>query len=160
MGVTLKRWEISDAAALAEVFQKTDRRWLSDETPDNIWGAEAFIKNRAGSSNIITAIIYDGNIVGQIGVEKLDPASAEIGYCLITEYEGRGITTVAVRKICEIAFTELGVVRIQAKVFEANIASRRVLEKVGFTLEGILEKSIIKDEKYYNECLYAKLKED
>lgn len=160
MGVTLKRWEISDAAALAEVFQKTDRRWLSDETPDNIWGAEAFIKNRACSSDIIMAIVYDGNIVGQIGVEKLDPASAEIGYCLITEYEGRGITTDAVRQICEIAFAELGVVRIQAKVFETNISSKKVLEKAGFTLESILDKSVIKNETYYNECLYAKFKED
>ena len=160
MRVTLRKWSISDAVALAEVFQKTDRRWLSDETPDNIWGAEAFIRNRANSSDIIRAIVYDEKVVGQIGVEKLDSTCAEIGYCLISEYENRGIATEAVRQICGLAFAELNVARIQAKVFEDNISSKRVLEKVGFSLESILEKSAVKGGKYVNECLYVKLKED
>ena len=160
MRVTLRKWEISDAAALAEVFQKTDRRRLSDETPDNIWGAEAFIRNRADSSDIIRAIVFDEKIVGQIGVEKLDSTCAEIGYCLIAEYENRGIATEAVKQICGLAFSELNVSRVQAKVFEDNIGSKRVLEKAGFSLEGVLEKSAVKSGKHVNEWLYAKLKEE
>ena len=160
MAVSLRKWKIEDASALAEVFQKTDRRWLSDDTPDNIWGAEAFLRNRSNPSDLIRAIVYDERIVGQIGAEKLDSTSAEIGYCLISEYENRGITTEAVRQICGIAFAELNVVRLQAKVFESNTGSKRVLEKAGFMLESILEKSAIKGGKFINECLYVKLKED
>jgi RimJ/RimL family protein N-acetyltransferase len=49
--------------------------------------------------------------------------------------------------------------RIFAKPFEHNTASRRILEKNDFKLEGILRKSVIKGGKIYNQALYAKTKQ-
>ena len=43
-------------------------------------------------------------------------------------------------------------------VFKENIASRRVVEKNGFKLEGVREKSIYKNGIVYDECIYGKLK--
>lgn len=54
----------------------------------------------------------------------------------------------AVRQICEIAFEELDIVRITGQVYEPNAASRRVLEKNGFELEGILKKQFLKRVKF------------
>jgi len=48
-------------------------------------------------------------------------------------------------------------VRIHTGVFDFNKASQRVLEKAGFKLEGIFEKSVIKNGKILDEYRYAKL---
>jgi RimJ/RimL family protein N-acetyltransferase len=47
--------------------------------------------------------------------------------------------------------------RLYSGVFEFNAASRRVLEKSGFKLEGVFEKSIIKNVKIGDEYRYCKL---
>lgn len=41
-----------------------------------------------------------------------------------------------------------------------NIGSRRVLEKAGFTLEGIMRRGVYKREQYFDYCMYALLRED
>ena len=50
--------------------------------------------------------------------------------------------------------------RIFAVPLEHNIASRRVLEKNNFVLEGILRNSVVKYNKVYNQALYARIRED
>ncbi|MBI5680610.1 MAG: GNAT family N-acetyltransferase [Methanobacterium sp.] len=48
--------------------------------------------------------------------------------------------------------------RIFAKPLEDNIGSRKVLEKNGFILEGILRNSVLKSGQIYNQALYAKIR--
>jgi len=64
----------------------------------------------------------------------------------------------ALRQICELAFQELDILRISGLVYEPNAASRRVLEKNGFVLEGTMKQAVIKDEKIYDLCVYGKIK--
>jgi len=63
--------------------------------------------------------------------------------------------TAAVRKMCEHGFSEFGLVKIVAHVFDFNIGSARVLEKCGFELEGRLRKHFEKDGRYIDAKLYA-----
>lgn len=65
--------------------------------------------------------------------------------------------TQAAKQICEIAFADLDIIRITGLVYEPNIASRRVLEKNGFVLEGIMKNAVVKGEDIYNLCVYGKL---
>jgi RimJ/RimL family protein N-acetyltransferase len=87
------------------------------------------------------AIEVDGVLAGGIGVE---PAAAErtgtamFGYWLGRAYWGRGIATDAARALSDVALATWEVRRLEATVFAANLASARVLEKCGFTLEGRL----------------------
>ena len=53
------------------------------------------------------------------------------------------------------AFQELGMHRVFAIPFAHNKASCRVLEKVGFVLEGTMRRSAIKDGTLYDQYLYA-----
>jgi ribosomal-protein-alanine N-acetyltransferase len=69
-----------------------------------------------------------------------------------------GIASNAVMLLSEYAFETLDLVRLHTGVFDYNKASRRVLEKCGFTLEGIFRKSVIKNGKFFDEYRYAKLK--
>lgn len=67
--------------------------------------------------------------------------------------------TAVVRRLCEIAFAELGLVKIEAQVFAGNAASAKVLEKCGFQQEGYLRKHHLKDGKYLDARLFAFVKE-
>ena len=84
---------------------------------------------------------------------------AEIGYWLARPYWGQGIMTAIVRRLCEFAFAELGLVKIEAHVFAGNAASAKVLEKCGFQQEGYLRKHHLKDGKYLDARLFALVKE-
>ncbi|MFY9228802.1 MAG: GNAT family protein, partial [Bacteroidales bacterium] len=91
-------------------------------------------------------------LVRQTDVYKL---SAEIGYWIGEPYWGMGIATKAVRLITEYGFNTLGLVRIYTGVFDFNKASQRVLEKAGFNLECIFEKSVFKNDKICDEYRYG-----
>ena len=108
------------------------------------------------------AIDVDGEAVGSIGIFIKDDVyckSAEIGYWLAEPYWGHGIMTDAVKEICSYAFENYDLVRIFAEVYDYNTASQNVLKKAGFKLEGILQKSVYKNYKFYDSYLYALLKE-
>ena len=66
--------------------------------------------------------------------------------------------TEAVRQICEIAFSELDIIRITGLVYAPNIASRRVLEKNAFIQEGLKRNAVYKNGNIFDLCVYGKLK--
>ena len=104
----------------------------------------------------------DGFLVGGIGFHGLDSKNlhrAELGYWLARPYWNRGIMTQAVKAVAEYGFSELGLIRITAHVFESNGASARALQKSGFQLEGHLRKHYRKEDKLFDGMLFAKIKE-
>jgi ribosomal-protein-alanine N-acetyltransferase len=81
----------------------------------------------------------DGAVVGRVNLNNIVRGafqSASLGYWIAEAATGRGITTAAVRDIVRVAFTELGLHRIQADTLEHNVASQRVLERNGFVRIG------------------------
>ena len=58
--------------------------------------------------------------------------SAELGYWVGVEYQRRGYATEACRSLIKRAFDDLGIKQIYATFKNENMASRRVLEKLGF----------------------------
>lgn len=81
-------------------------------------------------------------LVGSIGLKFGDPGeiygrSAELGYWLAEEHWGRGIMGAVVEEFVGWAWQTWGRLwRIEALVSDTNVASRRVLEKAGFEVEG------------------------
>jgi [ribosomal protein S5]-alanine N-acetyltransferase len=87
------------------------------------------------------AIEVDGTLAGGIGFDPLGgerSGAASFGYWLGTAYWGRGIATEAARMLSDYALSQPGLRRLEARVFAANVASARVLEKCGFFLESTL----------------------
>lgn len=104
------------------------------------------------------ALVFEGVAVGGIGLNignDIERLSAELGYWIGEKYWGMGLASEAVKGIVKYGFKDLELERIFAKPFEQNTASRRVLEKNGFILEGILINSAIKSDKIVNQRLYA-----
>ena len=95
-----------------------------------------------------------GQHIGGTGLHDPNHGQWEIGYVLARPYWGRGLATELVQALVTFGFKELGAEKIWAPVDAANMASGRVLDKSGFTLEGILRKDRLRwaegrDTKFY-----------
>lgn len=80
-----------------------------------------------------------GEILGAIGLHARtarNPQALEVGYWGATAHAGRGHVALAVRIMTLLAIDRLGCDRVQVLHDEANVRSRRVVERCGFTLEG------------------------
>lgn len=111
-------------------------------------------------AGITRAIEFDGHLVGCIGAlpgEFEYAKSAEIGYWLAKEYWGKGIVAQALTLMIREIQTRSDIIRLHAVVFSGNSQSTKVLEKVGFEHEGVLNKAIYKNGQFYNALLYAKV---
>ncbi|MBR9919925.1 MAG: GNAT family N-acetyltransferase [Bacteroidetes bacterium] len=126
--------------------------------PYTVEDAEAFIQMaREEEEAIVKAIVVEGEVVGAIGIhpqEDVNRICVEVGYWVSEKYWGNGIATAAVREMTKLAF-ELGYTRVFATVFGNNPASGRVLEKAGFTYEGTMKASAIKDGKILDMLMYG-----
>lgn len=130
--------------------------------PYTLEQAKAFIgKAKTLQPQTIFAIEYMGQYVGNISLSVCSDIyrkSAEIGYFIAEPFWNKGIATKAVKLITDFGFKHLDIVRIHTGVFNFNIASQKVLEKCGFTKEGVFEKALYREGQFYNEIRYAKIK--
>ncbi|NLF50805.1 MAG: GNAT family N-acetyltransferase [Leptolinea sp.] len=104
------------------------------------------------------AICVDDKAVGGIGFvlhTDIERIGAEIGYWLGETYWGKGIVSEALAAVTQYAIQTHGLYRVFAVPFAHNKGSIRVLEKAGYTLEGRLRKSAIKDGVVQDQLLYA-----
>jgi len=109
------------------------------------------------------AITLDGRLIGGIGVEKRGDVwrfTGELGYWLGAGHWGRGYASEAVGAFVPWAFATFGLERIEAHVFAPNLASRRVLEKCGFQLEGVMRRAVLKQGRFLDAALYGRLRSD
>jgi RimJ/RimL family protein N-acetyltransferase len=164
-GFTLRDWRTDDAASLQK--HADNRRifnYLLDRFPSPYTMADAvsWIALMQHQDPFVTfAIAIDGELAGAIGIElrpDIYRKTALIGYWLGETYWGRGIMPEAVKLVTEYAFTNFDLIRLQAGILGNNPKSMRVLEKAGFTKEGILKKAIIKNGEILDEHLYALIK--
>ncbi len=113
--------------------------------------------------SICRAIVVNGHAVGSIGIfcgTDVYEKSGELGYWLAEEFWNKGIMTRAVRRISKEAFEKFDIMRIFAEPYADNAGSRKVLEKAGFGLEGVMRNGVYKNGQVRDYCMYALLKED
>ena len=65
----------------------------------------------------------------------------EMGYWVSEEYQGLGIITRSATTLIDMAFTDLGMLKVQISAAIENKASRKVCERLGLTLEGIITRA-------------------
>ncbi|MDF5729806.1 MAG: GNAT family protein [Rhizonema sp. PD38] len=87
-------------------------------------------------------------------------ANAELGYWIGTPYWGQGYCTEAAISIMEYGFLELELNRIYATHFKRNLASGRVLQKIGMKYEGCHRQHIKKWGEFEDLELYGILKSE
>ena len=165
MAIKLVKWSPEWKQDLIDLCNDVDRTYLSNRMPYPYtedaadWWLE-MVSEHDGKDGVFRAIVQDGKIIGNISVEQKQDVycrDAELGYLLLTDCWSRGVMTEAVRQMCEIAFSELDIIRITGLVYAPNVASQRVLEKNGFEREGLQRNAVCKDGQIYDLYVYGKL---
>ena len=104
------------------------------------------------------AVVVDDVLAGGVGGEQrrdITAGGAEIGWWLNPTFWGTGVAHVAVARFIAYSFEELGLRRLEAGIFLPNIASARVAEKAGMTLEGISRAAYVKGGGVFDRLNYA-----
>ena len=162
---TIRPWAETDAPALQR--HANNRRvsmHLRDRFPFpyEMEQAQTFLGRIVTQATpTVWAIEVGGEAIGGIGIEPdtdVERVSAEVGYWLGEAFWGRGIATEALSAVTEEAFKRFEITRLYALAFADHAASVRVLEKAGYTREGHLRQSAIKDGKIRDQLLFAAYK--
>jgi ribosomal-protein-alanine N-acetyltransferase len=103
-----------------------------------------------------------GDLIGSCGLELAGDSqvTAETYFALRKQSWGVGYGTEVVAAVVDHALRSLGLHRIWAHVVPGNDASRRVVEKIGMTYEGLVRGVILKDGQWHDAHQYAILEDD
>ncbi|MGB9598671.1 MAG: GNAT family N-acetyltransferase [Minisyncoccales bacterium] len=101
-------------------------------------------------------------VIGVISLENIDfeHKHGELGYWLGKKYRGKGIMTEAGKLVLNFAFEKLKLHRVDAGVFSDNIASQKVLKKLGFKKEGIRRHWRFKFGRWKDDVMYSILENE
>jgi [ribosomal protein S5]-alanine N-acetyltransferase len=162
----VRPWRLDDAESLAaQANNSRIARQLRDRFPHPYTrrdAAEFLQRASVNAPSADFAIEIQGRAAGGIGFVRggdIERYTAEIGYWLGEPFWGRGAATEAVALVTAHAFEQWGLLRMFALPFADNAASRRVLEKGGYTCEGILRASCVKFGEPRDQALYARINE-
>ncbi|MEA2485188.1 MAG: [ribosomal protein S5]-alanine N-acetyltransferase [Actinomycetota bacterium] len=102
-------------------------------------------------------------LIGRVALSNVSRGAwqnATLGYYMDEAQTGHGYATEAVRLALQFAFGPAGLHRVQAAVLPRNIASRRVLEKAGFSREGRSTKYLQINGVWEDHEMFAITRED
>lgn len=143
MNFSLEPWQegyIPDVAEFADnprIAENLRDGFPQPYTPEH---ARAFVTEcmalEHAGTQLLRAIVSEGRAIGSVGAFLRENGQAELGYWLAQPYWGRGLMTRAATLLCRQTFLCFNVSRIFATPYTANAASRRVLEKAGFSCQG------------------------
>ncbi|MBQ4837218.1 MULTISPECIES: GNAT family N-acetyltransferase [Pseudoalteromonas] len=99
-------------------------------------------------------------IVGDLAIHFIDAEQVEIGFTVAPEFQGKNVATEAISGLINYLFGCLGKHRIIATTDTRNIASYKLLEKMGFRREGHFIKNIFFKGEWSDEYQYALLRSE
>jgi len=105
---------------------------------------------------------FENEVVGAVSLKSISHSMgyAEIGYGIAESHHRRGIATAAVGLVVDKVFAETELRRLIAFVHDQNLASCRVLEKLGFQEEGLLREHYVINGEPKDEVVYGLLRRE
>jgi ribosomal-protein-alanine N-acetyltransferase len=168
--VELRPYRMRDAAAWSEV-RLVNEAWLTPWEPTarepwaDRYAVTAFppmlrqLRRQArDGTSMPFAVTYRGRYVGQVtagNVWRGSLNSCFLGYWVDGRYAGLGIAPRAVALLVDHCFGAARLHRVEANIRPENVASRRVVEKLGFREEGLRERYLHIDGAYRDHLCYA-----
>ncbi|MBM7690245.1 GNAT family N-acetyltransferase [Enterococcus ureilyticus] len=161
---------LSMAHELFEVID-SDRKHLRKfldfvDTTTSFEQQEQYIKMKLegyiNETDRLFLIAFDQNIIGCIDLHFIDTNNkkAELGYWLHSSQTNKGIMSKVVKKVCAIAFEDMGLNKLSIRADTENKASNAVAVKNGFSFVGTDKSDIIMYDKFRDLNKYSLLKTD
>lgn len=163
--------KLSDAQDIFEVVD-SQRKYLGAWLPfvpfiKEIADEENFIKSNLETleqtKNYVFCIRKSGKLVGLISFFNTDLLNqkTEIGYWISQKFQKQGIVTKSVNRLCEFAFNELNINRIQIRCATENEPSKSIPKRLNFVFEGIEQQGERASEGVFRDLeVYSKLKKN
>jgi len=164
---TLRPYRKGDNVSLVKNInnRKISRNTLSIPYPYKMSNARSWINynvkldKKKKKEEINFVIDVGGEVAGSIGLRKIKMGHmAEMGYWMGEKYRGQGIMTSVLKEITKYGFKELKLRRMEIGIFPFNEASKRVAEKAGYQYEGRMRKYVLKNKKFMDALLFAKVR--
>ena len=137
----------SEALALYQHHSEKDyKRWFPNESYGDIKEARAaidFFRGRVKKKRMPYVLAIElpetGELIGDVGVNEFWDKSGrvEIGYSICEKYQGAGYAAEAVMAMTEFVMSAFSIKHLYGRVMQGNEASCRVLQKSGYTYQGI-----------------------
>jgi RimJ/RimL family protein N-acetyltransferase len=163
-GLVLRLPRSEDVDVMAPAFADPDLREAGNLPALSRAEIEATLPHvaaLAASGRLLPLVVVDearDDVVGGATLHHLDAERGivELGYWLFEDARGRGVATRVARLLAEHAFS-LGVRRVAAYVNVGNLPSERVLERAGFTREGVVRSLPKPDGTRVDKTLFSLL---
>lgn len=144
-----------------------DPLWAEDALGRKAFTTRVYWSARAEAAGTAVPLFLirrdDGALVGGITLDNIrrgPSQAATVGYWVGAPYARRGYMREALEAVVHYAFAELDLSRLEAGCLPENVASRGVLEKVGFKYEGVAQSYLQINGRWRNHVLYANLRHD
>jgi ribosomal-protein-serine acetyltransferase len=168
--LSLRPRTIKDAPQVFEVIDKGRkylREWLLwvDSTV-SVEDIELIIKqeieNEQKDENFSWGIFWDNDFIGRVAINSINKFSdsAQIGYWLAEEWQGKGIMTDCVRAVTDYCFNELNLNSVVISCADGNKKSRAIPERLKFGQWGVLQECMKYYGVYYDEVIYGVVKKN
>jgi len=162
--VRLRPWGPDDVDAVVAACQDPElQRWTQVPVPYRRDDAEGFVGGiaaetwAAGGALFAVAPRDGGPLLVSIGLFPPSDGFGEAGYWTVREHRGQGYTAEALGALADWVFGDLGLRRLELFVDPANVGSRRVAERAGFSAEGLLRQRHLHRGQPGDFLLYARL---
>ena len=138
--------------------------WQQRHTPTSYRAMRRAVARRARlGTSLPFAVRVEGRLAGQVTVDNVVRGalrSGYLGYWIDRRVAGRGMASLAVALVCDHAFGEAGLHRVQADIRPENLPSQRLVERLGFTQEGLLRRYLDIDGDWRDHLSFSLLAED
>lgn len=104
------------------------------------------------------AIVLDNRVIGGTNIRVDGEETAGLGFAIGRDWQRREFATEAAQAMIDCAFATYGVAVVWATADARNVASRRVLEKVGMRPDGVLRQRRVHRGQRVDECHYSVLR--
>lgn len=138
--------------------------WPVRHTPGAYRAMRRALARRARTGvSLPFAVRVEGRLAGQVTVDNVVRGamrSGDLGYWIDRAVAGRGVASLAVALVCDHALGPAGLHRLQADIRPENLPSQRLVERLGFTREGLARRYLDIDGDWRDHYTYALLADD
>jgi [ribosomal protein S5]-alanine N-acetyltransferase len=136
--------------------------WVDRARADRFIAASRQLAEDGSGARLAIDRASDGAFLGWCSLTRWDPEhhTAALTYILRESAWGNGYATAAAHALLRWAFDTLDLNRVQAEADTRNLASARVLEKLGFVREGTLREDCVVNGEFTDSWVYGLLRRD